>query len=208
MGYGNGQKKLTRSLYLLLFAEGCETIVLGLLIPKLGYEWNMGKFEKSLLITMVYAGVSLGSYLETYSDHYGRYKFLLFNAILTSIFGLLSVFCTTFNMFLITRFFYGIGIGIILPLTATYITEIVPGSVRGHVLTLSRIYWSAGTFAACVLGWFLLQGGHWRILLFTICLPSFYAIYDIHHNGKESLRYLWVRKDIDEVISIIDMLTR
>lgn len=75
-----------------------------------------------MLITVVYLGVSLGSYLETYSDKYGRYKFLLVDAIITSIFGLLSCLCTSFTFFVIIRFFYGIGIGIALPLTATYIT--------------------------------------------------------------------------------------
>lgn len=63
IGFGPGQKKLIRSLYILLFSEGCETIVLGLLLPKLGQEWNLDKFDKSLLITLVYLGVSIGSYL-------------------------------------------------------------------------------------------------------------------------------------------------
>jgi len=35
VGYGQAQEKLTRSLYLLLFALGCETAVLGLLLPLL-----------------------------------------------------------------------------------------------------------------------------------------------------------------------------
>lgn len=144
----------------------------------------MDNFRKSLLITMVYLGVSIGSYLETYSDKYGRYKFLLIDAILTSVFGLLSVFCTTFELFLVTRFFYGIGIGIILPLTATYITEVVPGSYRGRILTRSRVLWGAGCFFACFLGWFFLRSNHWRLLLFILCLPSFYAIYDLLKNGR------------------------
>ena len=206
IGYGPGQQLLLRSLYIMLFAEGCETIVLGLLIPKLGQEWHMDTFQKSLLITMVYLGVSIGSYLQTYSDQYGRHRFLLVDAVLTSVFGLLSAFCPSYETFLVTRFFYGVGIGIILPLTATYITEIVPGSARGGILTLSRIYWSAGCFAACVLGYFLLKSDHWRVLLFLICLPSFYAIYDLVTVGRESLRYLWVRKDFEEVKSILDML--
>ena len=208
VGYGRGQQLLLRSLYVLLFSEGCETIVLGLLIPQLGDEWQMDTFRKSLLITMVYFGVSIGSYLETYSDRYGRYRFLLIDAIITSFFGLLSVFCTSYEFFLITRFFYGIGIGIILPLTATYITEVVPGTSRGRILTMSRVLWSGGCFVACFLGWFFLRSHHWRILLFLLCLPSFYAIYDLVYNGKESLRYLWVNKRFDEAKDIIDMLTR
>ena len=70
---------------------------------------------------MVYVGVSVGSYLQTYSDTYGRYKILLIDAIMTSFFGVISAFSMGFYFFLITRFFYGIGIGMALPLTATYL---------------------------------------------------------------------------------------
>lgn len=83
-----------------------------------------------MLITFVYVGVSIGSFLQSYSDKYGRYRFLLLDAIITTIFGILSALCISFSFFLFTRFIYGIGIGIALPLSATYITEIVPSSHR------------------------------------------------------------------------------
>ncbi len=147
---------------------------------------------------MVYLGVSIGSYLETYSDKYGRYRFLLADAIITSIFGLLSCVCTSFGFFVVVRFFYGIGIGIALPLTATYITEVVPGAHRARILSISRVYWSLGCLFACVAGWVLLIGNHWRVLLFVLCFPSFYAIYDILQHGRESLRYLWAKGDLKQ----------
>lgn len=112
------------------------------------------------------------------------------------MFGFLSCICTNFTFFVIVRFFYGIGIGIALPLTATYITEVVPGSHRATILSYSRIYWSLGCVFACLAGWLLLTNNHWRILLLVLCFPSFYAVYDIVYNCKESLRFLWVRGDL------------
>jgi MFS family permease len=109
---------------------------------------------------------------------------LLADAIITSIFGFLSCFCTSFTFFTIVRFFYGIGIGIALPLTATYITEVVPGSQRANILSISRVYWSLGCLFACIAGWILLLNNHWRLLLFILCFPSFYAIYDIVNHGR------------------------
>jgi MFS family permease len=109
---------------------------------------------------------------------------LLADAVITSIVGFLSCFCTSFTFFAIVRFFYGIGIGIALPLTATYITEVVPGSQRANILSISRVYWSLGCLFACIAGWILLLNNHWRLLLFILCFPSFYAIYDIVNHGK------------------------
>lgn len=77
IGYGFAQEKLSRSLYLLLFSEGCETVVLGLLLPVLTQEWALDTFQQSMMITTVYLGVLLGSYLQVYSDKYGRHPFIL-----------------------------------------------------------------------------------------------------------------------------------
>ncbi len=70
----------------------------------------------------MYIGVSLGSYIQSYSDNIGRSVFIKWNAILQLVFGLLSCVATSMNSFIIFRFFYGVGIGIVLPLSATYMS--------------------------------------------------------------------------------------
>lgn len=75
-----------------------------------------------MLITVVFIGVSIGSYLQVYSDKYGRYQFILWDTVLQTVFGIFSCFCWNYNSFLFARFFYGVGIGICLPLSASYIT--------------------------------------------------------------------------------------
>jgi len=70
---------------------------------------------------MVYFGVSLGSYIQTFSDNFGRYTFITWNAVLQTIFGLLSCTSTSIESFIVYRFFYGVGIGIVLPLSASYL---------------------------------------------------------------------------------------
>lgn len=81
-----------------------------------------------MLITLVYIGVSLGSYIQAFSDDYGRSIFIKWNGILQTIFGLLSCVSTNMTYFIIFRFIYGIGIGIVIPLSATYMSEITPNS--------------------------------------------------------------------------------
>ena len=126
---------------------------------------------------------------------------------MTSLFGLLSCLCTTITLFIVVRFFYGVGIGIALPLTATYITESVPISYRAKCFTISRVCWAIGILSTCILSWFLLASNHWRILLALITIPSILAIFDILKNGRESLRFVWVRKDVEQVKEILDTLT-
>ncbi len=85
-------------------------------------QWQLSTFEKSMLITAVYLGVAIGSYLQIYSDRCGRYSMIFWD----------TAFQTTFGYYLLSGgvlkllFFYGIGISVSLTLSASYITYISP----------------------------------------------------------------------------------
>ena len=61
------------------------------------------------------------------------------------------------NMFIVFRFFYGIGIGITLPLSATYIAEITPTDYRSLFVAKSRVCWAIGCLMTLFLGWYALK---------------------------------------------------
>ena len=71
---------------------------------------------------MIYIGIALGNIAQSFADTYGRLTFIKWNAVLQTVFGLLSCFSPNFYVFLVFRFIYGIGIGIVLPLSGTYIS--------------------------------------------------------------------------------------
>jgi putative MFS transporter len=186
------------SLFTMLFSEGSESIVLGLIIPVLVYEWNIDTFGKSMLITLVYVGVSLGSALQTVADHFGRYSIISLAAIIQTAAGLMSAIAGEFSFFLFMRFIYGIGIGIVLPLSATFVSEITPTAERARQLIYSRIIWNLGTILTCLLSYFLLDGfeeqaSSWRLLLLIVCLPGVLALYFHFVHGRESPRYLLLK---------------
>jgi hypothetical protein len=55
---------------------------------------------------------------------------------------------------------------------------------------MSRVFWSIGCIAACILSWYFLLDGSWRKLLFILSLLGFFSLYAFHKNGRESPRYL------------------
>ena len=71
-----------------------------------------------------------------------------------------------------------------LPLTATYMTEIVPDSKRAFIMSVSRAYCSGGCVLACLIGWVLMGSDHWRIVLLILSIPNFIALYQIIVDGK------------------------
>jgi MFS family permease len=78
--------------------------------------------------------------------------------------------------------------------------------MRATLLAKSRVYWSGGCLTTCLLGYYLLEDNSWRTLLFIICLPGIYALYEHKVSGKESLRYLWVQKRVDEVVEVTNSM--
>jgi MFS family permease len=142
----------------------------------------------------VYLGVALGSYLQSFSDQYGRKVFIAWAIIIQSIFGLISCICWNFSSFLVARFFYGVAMGIGFPLSGTYISEISPAAERTKLLIYTRYFFSGGAILTCLLGWYMLKTNSWRILLFLICLPGIYAYWEHRRMGRESLKYLWIHK--------------
>lgn len=168
--------------------------MLGLLLPILKKEWDLTPFQLSILITFVYLGVGLGSYIQSFSDRYGRKIFITWDIILQSIFGLLSCICWNYSSFLLVRFFYGVALGICFPLSGSYISEITPPEGRVKLLIYTRYFFSGGALFTCALGWYLLSTNSWRLLLFLICLPGIYAFFEHQKYGRESLKFLWIHK--------------
>lgn len=150
-----------------------------------------------MLITWVYIGVGTGSYIQSFSDHYGRQIFITWNIVIQCIFGLLSCISWNFSSFLVFRFFYGVAMGICFPLSGTYITEITPSTERVNLLIRTRYFFSSGAIVTCFLAWYFLSNNSWRSLLFIICLPGIYSFRLNSIYGKESLKYLWVNKRLD-----------
>ena len=61
-------------------------------------------------------GFPIGSFLQSFSDNYGRYPFTTLDAIILVVFGFLSTISWSFSSFVFFRFFYEIGIGFCVPL--------------------------------------------------------------------------------------------
>ena len=148
----------------------------------------------------------IGTAITSISDKIGRYKIILLAAVLLSIFGLWSCFCTSFTEFLIVRFFYGVGMGISLPMTGTYLAEISVSKSRGTLLSIFCLLWAVGATIASLLGWILLEGFHWRILFFLITIPGLVALYCQLKFGKESVRYLLIKERYEESVKIINWM--
>nr|WP_320037902.1 sugar porter family MFS transporter [uncultured Bacteroides sp.] len=89
------------------------------------------------------------------ADKYGRKKLLIASALIFLVSSYGTGAAMSFTVFLIARFFGGIGIGIASNLSPMYIAEIAPYQVRGKLVSLNQLTIVLGILGAQIANWLI-----------------------------------------------------
>ena len=91
------------------------------------------------------------------ADRFGR-KMLLSLAAFIFVASAYATGCfSDFNLFLVARFFGGIGIGIASGLSPMYIAEVAPTNIRGRLVSLNQLTIVLGILAAQITNWLIAE---------------------------------------------------
>lgn len=91
------------------------------------------------------------------ADRFGR-KLLLSLAAFIFVASAYGTGCfSDFNLFLVARFFGGIGIGIASGLSPMYIAEVAPTNIRGRLVSLNQLTIVLGILAAQITNWLIAE---------------------------------------------------
>lgn len=91
------------------------------------------------------------------ADSFGR-KLLLSLAAFIFVASAYGTGCfSDFNLFLVARFFGGIGIGIASGLSPMYIAEVAPTNIRGRLVSLNQLTIVLGILAAQITNWLIAE---------------------------------------------------
>jgi len=107
--------------------------------------WAMSVALLGCLIGAMAAGIL--------ADVYGRKKLLIAAAFVFLFSSFFTGAASSFSLFLVARFFGGIGIGIASNLSPMYIAEVAPWKIRGKLVSLNQLTIVIGILAAQVVNW-------------------------------------------------------
>lgn len=113
---------------------------------------------QGLAMTIALVGCMVGAMTVGWlADRVGRKKLLTISSLvfLTSSFATGAV--STFDAFLIARFFGGVGIGLASGLSPMYIAEVAPADIRGRMVSLNQMMIVFGILAAQIVNWLIAQ---------------------------------------------------
>ena len=112
--------------------------------------------QQGLAMTVALLGCLIGAMVCGWlADRIGRKKLLIGSALVFLFSSIATGAMSTFNSFLIARFFGGIGIGIASGLSPMYIAEVAPSHIRGKLVSLNQMTIVLGILAAQITNWLI-----------------------------------------------------
>jgi len=117
-GLGWFQYKIFIMAALIVAADGMEMTVISLLRKPLSTEWALDDNYFSLLGSTVFLGLLIGNLIGGYlADLFGRKKCIIGITVVFCVFGTVSALSPDVYVFAISRFFTGIGVGSMVPVS-------------------------------------------------------------------------------------------
>lgn len=163
--------------------DAMDVGILSFVIAALAVDWGLNSSQMGWIGSVNSIGMAVGAlFFGVLADKVGRKQIFMWTLIIFSVASGLSAFTTTLTMFLIFRFFVGMGLGGELPVASTLVSESVKAEERGRVVVLLESFWAGGWLIAAVISYFVIPAEFWpiegwRVALLLTALPAFYAIY-------------------------------
>lgn len=174
--------------------DAMDVGMLSFIIAALQKEWNLTAEQMGWIGSVNSIGMAVGAlFFGLLADRIGRKHVFIITLLLFSIGSGLSAFTATLAVFLVLRFFVGMGLGGELPVASTLVAESVPASERGKTVVLLESFWAFGWLLAAVISYFVIPAYGWELALILGAVPALYAVY-LRWNLPDSPRFSAAKK--------------
>ncbi len=200
--------KLGAMLGTLTLFDGYDTFNPAYVIHYVMKPWGLTPAQAGFLVSSGLIGFMIGAGAhELIADRIGRRATLLGGLWIMTIFTLATAaFGTSYGSFCTLRLITGLGLGVLLPLSITYINELTPRHVANtYTVWGVALGWALGGTMASVVGVLATPVYGWRSLYF-IGAVSLLLIPVLHVTLPESVKFLALKGRTDEIRTLLARL--
>lgn len=204
----NKRKVLLWSIVVALggFLFGFDTAVISGAEQSIQAYWSLNAVEHGLTVSIALIGTVIGSLVGSIPcERLGRRNTLLLIAAIYLVASLGTAFSTNWYVFLIFRFFGGLGVGASSVTAPVYISEISPAEKRGRLVALFQFNIVLGILLSYFSNYLIGQEGEtaWRWMLGVQAFPSLLFLI-LLQMVPESPRWLILRKGkLEEAAAVL-----
>src|SRR5215813_2164178 len=158
-----------------------EILLVGFVAPIFASEWGLNGRMQGLVNSAALAGSLCGSLvLGRLADRIGRRAIFQYAILWYAAFTAITALAWGPWSVMTFRFLAGLGLGAMLVVDPSILTEYLPPQRRGRLLVLLDLWWPVGLLVATFLSWIFI--GHdiggansWRWLFLAASFPAFFA---------------------------------
>lgn len=190
-----------------------EIILIGFVLPAIFSEFGLTPTSNPILYFLVASGTLIGSFIGSVflgrlADHRGRRTVFLTSILWYSAFTALTAVAWDPWSVLGFRLLAGIGLGGMLVVDPSLLSEFLPPQSRGRFMVLLDFFWPIGFLLAIAFWWiFIVQGnGQWRLLFVVAAFPAFIAFL-ARVSVPESPFYFARHGRLDEAAGVLRRVT-
>lgn len=158
--------------------DALDVGILSFVIAALKVEWNLSTQQMGWIGSINSIGMAVGALIfGLMADRIGRKNVFILTLLLFSVCSGLSAFTTSLTIFLVLRFFIGMGLGGELPVASTLVSESVPAEKRGRIVVLLESFWAVGWLVSAVISYFVIPTYGWQAAMIITAIPALYTVY-------------------------------
>lgn len=164
--------------------------IIGFLLSSLRSEWGTSSSLLGVVAGAGLVGMFIGSTIGgTAADRLGRRRVLTWALVFSGLFFLLSALSWNYASLLVLRLFTGMGLGAVIPIVSTLVTEFSPSRVRGTLSIVINTCWGLGGTLAALVGYKVVLNYGWRVAMYMGGTAFLLAVL-VRFLLPESLRFL------------------
>jgi AAHS family 4-hydroxybenzoate transporter-like MFS transporter len=151
--------------FLLMMTDGFDFAALSIAAPAILREWKLQPKEMGIVFSMTFAGLLAGSLIYGWmGDRFGRKTTIIVGALNFSIPVLLTIWASSVQELIVLRVVGGIGMGGVVPIAYTLVSEYAPRRMRSTVTVITNAGYGLGAVLSGVIASSIIPQFGWRSL--------------------------------------------
>jgi len=200
------------SIHILLFVglamvfDGFDYMIVSFTMPQITDEMQLGFIATGSLASFSLLGMLIGGFVSGYlADRFGRKHVMNVSILVYSLLTVPIFFVHSYDAFAICRILSGTGVGAVIPLSVTIVSEYAPTKHRGTFVTITKTFMMLGWVLAGLTAMFVVPNFGWRMCYLIGGFPFLYGIL-MHFIMPESVQWLLSKGKSAEALKIVNKI--